>query len=235
MNRKLLLLSVAAMLISFPLSSRAETVSTTADLQSHRKTAAYLFSRPMLETMYRRGLEQDRKLGLQADCKSQYRVKPFVSLVLSPIDFPDGKPHPTQGAWFSRYRFERCGDAKLYNVLFVANRNGTAPTARAYYPGSTIASPELVNDAMPSVIAGALVRSGRRDCKEIDVFDMRVTEATHNVAEGNGTLKDVWSETWTFRMCGQMNDVAVTFISDANGGGTTFTSGPVKLGSAHGE
>jgi hypothetical protein len=226
MNGKLLLLLTVAMLVAFPASSRAETVNTTADLQSHQKTAAYLFSGPMLDVMRRLGLQQDKKFGLQQDCISQRSVQPVSSLILSPIDFPDDAPHPTQGAWFLRYQFERCGEAKLYNVLFVANRDGTVPTARTYYPGATIASPDLVNDAMPSVVSGMLARSGLKNCNKIDVFDMRVTDPTHNIVEGSKIFKDVWSETWTFRMCGKMNDVAVTFIPDANGG-TTFTSGPI--------
>lgn len=228
MNRRLLRLSSAAMLISFMSPSRAETVNTTAELPNHKKTAAYLFSPAVLEAMHRIGLEQDRKFGLQSGCRSPYHVTPFVSLVLSPIDFPDNRPNPTQGAWFSRYQFERCGEIKLYNVLFVANPDGTVPTARTYYPGSTIASPELVNDAMPSAIAGALARAGLRNCKNVDVFDMRVSEPTHDVVDGGKTFKDVWSETWTFRMCGHVGDAAVTFIPDARGGGTTYNSGPVK-------
>jgi hypothetical protein len=215
----------AIMLTSLAASPRAETVNTTADLQSHQKTAAYLFSPPMLDVMRRLGLEQDKKFGLQQDCISQRNVQPFSSLLLSPIDFPDNAPHPTQGAWFSRYRFERCGEAKLYNVLFIANRDGTAPTARTYYPGATIASPGLINDAMPSVVSGALARSGRKHCKDVDVFDMRVTEPTHDIIEGNKTFRNVWSEVWTLRLCGKMNDVAVTFIPDDHGG-TTFSSGP---------
>jgi hypothetical protein len=205
-------------------------VNTTADLPSHGKIAAYMFSAPLLETMYRLGLAQDRKFGLQSGCTSQYQVKPVGSLVLAPIDFPDARQHPTKGAWFSRYQLERCGDSKLYNLLFVADSSGAAPTVRTYYPGSTIASPELVNDAMASVISGALVRSGLGSCRDIDVFDMRVTEQVHDVVQGDKTIKGVWNETWTLRMCGQMHDVAVIFIPDANGGGMTYTSGSAKTG-----
>ncbi len=227
MNRRLRLLAVAALLNSLSAPSGAETVNSTADLQSHSKTAVYLSSRPMMVAMYRLGLAQDKKFSLQPGCMSQYRVKLVESLVLSPIEFPDDQQHPTQGAWFLRYLFQRCGDSKLYNALFVANGNEAAPTARAYYPGSTVASPELVNDAMPSVISGALDRSGLRDCGDIDVFDMRVTEQIHDVVEGDKTIRDVWNETWTLSMCGQMHDVAVTFMPDRNGSGTKFASGPV--------
>lgn len=227
MDGRLRLLAAAAILNMNMAACPAETVNTTADLHSHAKTSAYLFSPPMLETMYRLGLAQDRKFGLQAGCISQARVKPVESLVLAPIDFPDDRQNPVKGAWFARYQLERCSDAKLYNVLFIASGDGTAPMARAYYPGATIASPELVNDAMPSAVSGALARSALKGCKDVDVFDMRVTEPVHEVVAGDRTIQGVWSETWTLRMCKQLQEVAVTFIPGADGSGTTFTSGPV--------
>lgn len=230
MNRKTLMTFSAALAASLILSglSQAETVNTTVELRNNKPAVAYVFSRSMLETMYRLGVEEDKKFGLQSECKSQYRVKPFSAVVLKPIEFPEGKQHPTNGVWLSRYQLERCGDSKFYNALFFANSNGEAPMPKSFYPGSTNAGPVLVKDAMMSAASGAMVRSGLKDCKSADVFDMRVTEPAHNVVEGDKTFKGVWNEIWTFRMCGQMIDVAMTFIPDANGGGTTFTSGPVK-------
>lgn len=222
-------LSIAtAALVMLSGASYAETVNTTAELLSNKTVIAYVFSRPMLETMYRLGVEEDKKFGLQPDCKSQYQVKPFTAVVLKPMEFSEGKQHPTKGVWLTRYQLERCGDSKFYNALFLADNKGDAPMPKAFYPGSTNAGPVLVGDAMMSAVTGALARSGLKDCKKADVFDMRVTEPAHNVVEGEKTFKGVWNEIWTFRMCGQMVDVAMTFIPDANGGGTTFTSGPVK-------
>lgn len=234
MNRKLFVISAAAIAATFMIlgSSRAETVNTSADLQNNKKTATYLYSRPMFEAMYRQGVELDKKFGLQLDCKSQYNIKPFSIAVLSPIDFPDDKQNPTKGIWNFRYQLERCGDSKFYNTLFIANNNGEAPIPRAYYPGSTHAGPVLIKDAMLSAIMGATVRSGLKDCKDIDVFDMRVTEPAHDVVEGDKTFKGVWKETWTFKTCGQLIDVPIQFTPDANGGGTTFTTDGAKFGEA---
>jgi hypothetical protein len=234
MNRKTLTTFAAAVAASlmFPGFSEAETVNTTADLLNNKTAVAYVFSPSMLETMYRLGVQEDKKFGLQSNCRSQYHVKPISAVVLKPIEFPEGKQHPTKGVWLSRYQLERCGDSKFYNALFLANSDGEAPMPKAYYPGSTNASAVLVNDAMMTAVTGASARSGLKDCKNADVFDMRVTEPAHNVVEGDKTFKGVWNEIWTFRMCGQMIDVAMTFIPDANGGGTTFTSGPVKQGDA---
>jgi hypothetical protein len=229
MNTVFRVISSTVIVSLFSLSApvKAETVSTTADLLNNKKVPAYALSREMQEIMYRLGVEQDKKLGLQTDCKSQYNIKPIDMAVLSPIDFPEDKQNPTKGVWKVRYKLERCGDSKVYNAYFVANSNGEAPNPRAYYPGSTNASPVLVKDAMSSAIVGASARSGLKDCKDISVFDMRVTEPAHNFVEGEKTFKGVWNEIWTFRMCGHSVEVAMTFIPDVNGGGTTFKSGPV--------
>lgn len=230
MLRMILIASAASFILSG--SAHAEIVNKTSDLQNNKRTTSYVLSRPMLGIMYRLGVEQDRKLGLQTDCKTQYQIKPSGLIVLSPIDFPDEQQHPTKGAWQIRYQLERCGDAKFYNALFIANSSGEQPTSRPNYPGSSNAGPVLVKDAMLSAITGALVRSGLKDCKNVDVFDMNVTEQAHNVVEGDKTFKGVWNESWAFKVCGQMIDVAMTFIPDANGGGTTFTTGPAKFGDA---
>src|SRR3990170_3723445 len=133
MNRKLLVISVVlAVSFIFSDSSQAETVNTTADLQNNKTALAYIDSLQMLESMYRLGIEEDRKFGLHQDCKTAL------------------------------------------------------------------------------------------------VFDMRVTESSHNVVEGKKAFKGVWNELWTFSMCGQMIDVAMTFIPDATGGGTSFTASPAK-------
>lgn len=233
MNNKLrMILIAAAASFIFSSSAHAEIVNKTADLQNNRRTTSYVFSRPMLEIMYRLGVEQDRKFGLQTDCKMQYQIKPSGLIVLSPIDFPDEQQHPTKGTWQIRYLLERCGDTKFYNALFIANSSGEQPISRANYPGSSNAGPVLVKDAMLSAITGALVQSGLKDCKNIDVFDMIVTEQAHNVVEGDKTFEGVWNESWAFKVCGQLIDVAMTFIPDVNGGGTSFTTGPAKLGDA---
>lgn len=234
MNRKLFVSAATAVAVLFMLLnvSHAETVNTGADLSNNKKTFAYVNSTPMLKIMYRFGVEQDRKWGLQSDCKSQYLTRKDSTFVLSPIDFPDDKQNPTKGVWNARYQLERCGESKIYNVLFVADKNGEAPTPHANYPGSTIANPILVKDAMPTAIGVGLARSGIKDCKDVDVFDMRVSEPIHDVVEGEKTFKGVWNEVWTFRACGQIIDIEMTFAPNANRGGIDFFTSPVKVGSA---
>lgn len=232
MNRKKRVISAAIMSASFMslASSYAETVNTGVDLQKNKNTATYIYSRTMLDILYRQGVELDKKFGLQLNCKEQYNVKPISTAIWSPIDFPDDKQHPTKGIWSFRYKLERCGDSKLYNAVFIANSNGEAPTPRTYYPGSTNAGPVLIKDALRAAVGSAQIRTGLKDCKDLDIFDMLVTEQVHDVVEGGKTYKGIWKEMWTFKMCDQLIDVSIQFTPDASGGGTSFRTEEVKIG-----
>jgi len=214
---------IAGVLFVLTATAYAETVNSNADLANSKKTVAYIYSRPMVDALYRLAIEQDKKFGLQQNCKSQYGVEPYSIVVLQPIDFPDNKQHPIKGIWNFRYQIHRCGESKFYNALFIASGTGeTPPTPRAYFPGTSNASPLLIKDTMVAALVRASSQSGLKDCKEIDVFDMRVTEDAHDVTEEGKTHRGVWNETWTFRLCGKMFDVPITFIPDATGGGTSF-------------
>jgi hypothetical protein len=198
--------------------SASEIVNTIADLQNSKRTLAYLYSGPTIQTLSRFGAEQDKKFGLQADCTSQPHVKLLNVILHSPIDFPDGSQHPTKGVWQIRYQFERCGASKVYNAMFIADSHGAPPKSGAYFPGSSCCDPLLLKDAMMSALQGAMFRSGNKTCKEFEIFDIQVSEQPHDVGERKG----VWSEVWTFRWCGEMVDVPMTFAPDPDGGGVTF-------------
>lgn len=179
---------VVGALLVFSLPAYAETVNTTADLDKSSKTVAYIYSYPMLESMYRLAVEQDRKFGLQQGCNTRYNVLPYGVTVLQPIEFPDDKKHPVKGVWKFRYQIQRCGESKFYNAIFIASVKGeTPPTSQSYYPGNPTAGMQLIYDAMFSAVTSALVKSGQKDCKEVDVFDMSVTVQAHDVVK-DGTL-----------------------------------------------
>jgi hypothetical protein len=203
--------------------AQAETAKTAADLQSNKRLAAYLWSRPMQEIFFRLGVEQDRKFGLQVDCKSQFELKPINVVILSPVELPDDKVNPTSGSWLFRYTFVRCGESKVYNAVLGATSQGGLPQYQAYYPGATNAHPILVKDTMVSAMANAIIRSDVKDCKSAEVLDMRVTESPHTVQDGGKEFKGVWGETWTFMACEKTVDVPITFTPDIGGGGTSFS------------
>lgn len=239
MNYSYLARAIAAgvLLASGFVTANAETVNSIADLSNNKRIEAYIYGRPMQEWLYRLGIEQDKKFGLMQECKSQYRVEPYSISVFEPIDFPDDKQHPVKGIWNYRYQLQRCGESKLYNVIFIASGNGeVAPKPRPYYPGSTNAGPVLVKDAMIGALTGAMIsiKADLNSCKDIGVFDMRVTNPPHDVADGEQTLKGVWNEIWTFKLCGQMVDVGVLFIPTA-GGGTRYITSLPRLGEVAGK
>ena len=124
------------------------------------------------------------------------------------------------------------GEAALRAMLAAADGTGITSamqTASSAGLAVTGVNPVIFRDGSTlSAVAGTLARAGIKDCKTADVFDMHVTQPAHVVIEGEKTFKGVWNEIWTFRACGQMVDAYMTFIPDANGGGTTFTSGSVK-------
>jgi hypothetical protein len=81
-----------------------------------------------------------------------------------------------------------------------------------------------------SAIPSALIKLGDMNCKQLDVFDMRVTSEPHDQTEAGKTLKGVWNEAWDFRMCGKPVEIEITFIPDTTGRGTSFVINPVKHG-----
>lgn len=233
--------AAAGILLFFSHFSYAETVNSFADLNYNPRTLSFLRSRPVIEAVYRLGIEQDKKFGLVPGCKSDYSVKPINIFVVSPIDFPDDKQHPTKGEWKYNYRIERCGETKIYTALFVANEHGEFPKYSMYYPGWTRADLALVKDAMPTIRDTALSQAGVRNCKEVDVFDMRVTKQPRDViVEDESTghpppvhmrywiITGVWEETWTFKVGGKMVDIIIAFVPNSERGGTDYVIMPNK-------
>jgi hypothetical protein len=230
----LITIATAGLLLMFANFSGAETVNSFADLNNNPKSLSFLRSRPIIETAYRFGIEQDKKYGLVPGCKSDYKVTPLHLFVYSPIEFPDDKQYPTKGVWKYGYHIERCGETKLYTIIFVASDQGF-PTSSVYYPGWTEADLALVKDAVPAIRDTVSFQSGLKDSKEVDIFDMRVTrpprdaiiqeESTKQGSDvwvSDKILKGVWEETWTFRVGGRMVDVVIAFVPNAERGGTDY-------------
>lgn len=204
------------------------TIGSTAELVKSEKAMQYVFSERAMLVMYQLGVEEDKKFNLQTDCKSKYQVRPVGAVLLKPMTLPDGAQNPKSGVWLTRYRLERCGDAKTYNAVFVADPNGGYPAPTPFYPGSPLGGPVLVQDAVMSAVTTALAKSGQSGCRKVEAFDMRVKQPPHDRIDGGTTVKGVWREVWTFRVCGQMVDVDMVFTPDADGGGTSFKTDGVK-------
>lgn len=205
----------------------AEIVQHSSELQKNTRVAQCVFSNRLVGKLYDFGVEQDKKFGLMNGCKSKYLVRPIQVAIHVPIDMPDGKSYPIAGVWQIRYVFERCGEGKVYNAVFVANAGGEEPNAQPMYPGTTIADIRLVKDALFSALFAATqkAQSGPKKCEDIAVFDMRQAEPDKGGALPGNRPGAVWREVWTLWYCGELIDVPMTFQTDADGKGTTFTAG----------
>ena len=193
------------------LPATAETISHVSQLKPGSRAFGYFFGRDQTAEMQRVGALWDRQLGLQQACKDAQRMQVMSVTLANPVELPDDKPHPVSGAWILRFSFERCGETKIYNALFLA-KNGERPEARPYFPGITSASPQLVSDAMRGAVMAAsvkLAKEGTKDCKVLQVFDMRVIEPPKG---------GPWQEGWTFQGCGARTEVRLTFTPDGKGG-----------------
>lgn len=212
------LAALTAAALMLPQPARAEVANTTADLAVRDKIAAYINSKEMLIQMSRLGQEQDAKLGIDFRCTTPDNITPINTTVIAPIDLPDDAKNPVKGAWMLRYVFNRCGNDKIYNAVIVANASGAAPTVQAYYPGAPRSGPRLIKNAMPSALAAAELRFNTKTCKDVTVYDMRVAEEAPAANAANAA----WKETWTFRACGKLIDVPVSFSPNPSLGGIDF-------------
>lgn len=202
---------VLAAALQTALPAGAETLTNVSQLKPGTRMFGYLFSAERIAELHPVGVFWDRKLRLQQACKGQFRVKPVSMILANTIHLPQDRPHPVKGVWMLRFGFERCGETKIYNALFTA-KNGAQPEVRPYFPGVTNASPQLVHDAMQGARSMASIKlikqGGARDCKDLQLIDMRVTRP----------LSGSWQETWTFQACGTVLDIALTFTPDGKGG-----------------
>jgi len=201
----------------------SESLASALDLKHGTKIFSYLSSHEQMEAMYRVGVSWDRRLGLQQDCRQQYRVNPLSLRVISPISLPEGQSVPTTGQWVCRFGFERCGETKIYNAMFVA-KDGIKPEVAASWPGVTNASPQLISDAMLTAAVKASTKLKQeqgiecKDSKDIIISDMEITQQPHDLVESGKTYAAEWQERWSFIACGQPVDILIDFVPDGKGG-----------------
>jgi len=204
------------------MSAEAENLISIKDFKPGTRIYKYVFSQEQNKALYAVGVFWDKKLGLKQECKSQYQVKPNGFAILAPINFPEDKEHPTEGVWRHRFQFERCGETKIYNAIFVA-KNGTKPEVKPYIPGETNASPQLISDSMKAAVAAAALKVKEKnlfDCKDWVITDMKITQQPHDIVDSasNKKISGAWQESWFFLACGQSVNVFLDFWSDGKGG-----------------
>lgn len=224
------ILALLSLAIMFSQVAFAETLSTPSEVANSKKMMSYIAANEY-KILFDFGVQQDRKLGLQLGCKSNYDVKMVSIGLLQPIEFPDNAQHPAKGIWRLGYLLNRCGEAKRYNTIFAARDNGEPPTAKQFYPGASNAGPALIRDAMMAALARARIQGDFPDtCSSYDVADMVVTVPSHDVVQGTETYHRIWEETWSFNFCGRSSNVEMMFVPDKVGGGTSFHTKPLPSG-----
>lgn len=204
--------------------TRAETLNDGGDLKKGTRMANYLFSKTTEELLLETSQFWEKKLNQQQGC-NESSLRPYSFMLHKPIDYPQDKPHPISGAWQHRFIVNRCGITKIYNTIFIAN-NGAPPNVIPFFPGTSIASLQLLGDAQMSgeLMAFSKMKSqGMQDiCKNILLIDTRLSKPPHDVTENEKTIKGVWHEEWTFSGCDFTATVTAIFIPDGRGG-TTFS------------
>jgi hypothetical protein len=205
-------------------SAAAETASTIADLKPGTRILSYVTSRDRGAALNSVGRAFDRQLGLHQACGTPYRMKLLLLTIAQPIELADDREHPSKGVWTQRFEFERCGEMKIYNAVFVAKGDGP-PEARPYLPGTTAASAILVRDAIKSAASMAQLSldklrrdRGLGECTQLMVSDTRVTTPAQGAA---------WEESWEFIACDAKVPVRMRFTPDGKGG-THFTAAAGK-------
>lgn len=168
---------------------------------------------------------QDR-FGLDRSCGESLKIETYSYGVEMPLKFTEGRDHPVQGVWQHRYLADQCGVSKLYNAIFIADKNGGRPQALPLVPGSTSASVRLLKDARTSALVAAVVKikeSGEDQlCHELTIFDTEVIKGPHDLTENGVVYKGVWFEEWTIVGCGNNVNVTARFVPK-NDGGTLFS------------
>lgn len=164
---------------------------------------------------------QDR-FGLDRSCGEELKLTTVSYGVEIPTRFIENKQHPVEGIWQHRYLAAQCGISKLYNAVFIADKNGGRPRALPLVPGSTSASIKLLRDASTSALMAAAMKikkSGADQlCLKMEIFDTEVIKGPHNLIENGVVYKGAWFESWTIAGCGKKEIVTGRFVPQKDGG-----------------
>jgi hypothetical protein len=187
------------------------------------RSAAYMWAPGILQRLQALSNYMDQAiLGKAEVCGGEASLQPISVAVLEPLSFTEESVHPARGAWRIRYRFDRCGEAIVYNALFRANAQAP-PTVYHLPPGTTRASAGLMEELSAPLLAAAARHDGDvRDCRLVAVTNTAVTAEPGTIQAGGEVLDGVWEENWTVRTCSGPFTLDFCFIPEKSGG-TTWT------------
>jgi hypothetical protein len=189
---------------------------TAAAGAAQAQTPAYIVAKPGAvskafghETMARIFSDSWTPVRQAAVLRSQQTVPGFDCPADPQIALVDVIPYPVEpGAvsWIERFVLG-CQPRTMRSFLMILD--GGAPRAIELLPGQSNADPLLQRNALQGSMAAAGMAASK-DCKRILVIDTRVTAQP---AAGG-----LWSERWTYDVCGARAEIEMTFTPSDKGG-----------------
>ncbi len=128
-----------------------------------------------------------------------------------------------KNAWLAYGTPVGCPDATRSRFLILHMPDETIRTT-VFNPGDTLASPSLLRDASTGARLAAWVAvkavDPARDGNDVPMLGSRVTARSADLSPDffGSRYKGNWGEIWTFKVCGRVADVPVTFTTDGQGG-----------------
>lgn len=201
--------------------------STQAQTLPDARTIAYFNSDPYKQMISTFGMVYDEHiLERKQICASGYKWEPISFALLQAPNFAEGAEHPQTGLWTYRFKFERCGESMIYNVLLQAQAN-KAPRPIPLVPGQTRTNPRLMSDLMMPLVSSGALAGVPSDCKGIKVLDTQVTVEPFAHQAGSQVIPGTWQEMWKARACGKEFTVEFCLMPDPQGG-TNWSQGKCR-------
>ncbi len=201
--------------------------STQAQTLPDARMIAYLNSEPYRQMITMLGIIYDEHiLERKQICQSGYKWEPISFALHQAPTFTEGAEHPRTGAWTYRFKFERCGESTVYNVLLQGQAN-KQPRPIPLVPGLTRVNPQLMSDLMMPLLLSGVASGVSSDCKNIKVLDTEVSAEPFPLHMNGQVFPGAWQELWKVRACGK-EFIAEFCLVPQPQGGTNWSKGQCR-------
>lgn len=192
--------------------------SSHAQVLPDERTLQYLSSEPHKKLITMMGMIYDQNMLDRKDiCPTGYKWDPISFALLQPLSFQSAAEHPDVGVWTYRFRFQRCGEAIVYNAIF-QGQGGRQPRPGTLVPGLTRADAHLATDLMRGVGAAGGFAGVQADCKSVKILDTKITVEPFRQEIAGKVIEGVWEEQWVARACAKDFTAAFCLTPQASGG-----------------
>lgn len=178
----------------------------------------YVTSYDHVKRLFDYAKQMDAKLGNQ--CDAEYNVPPGKVRIISPVAFSPTSPHPIKGLWAHRFKLERCGYSRVYNLYMKAQSKG-APTAIPMIMGDTATSMQVAQSALSKVFLTAYTKATDK-CSQDEFIKSAFIAGSQFIKRYSDTINGkkidgIWDEKWIVKACNTEIPVAITFVPEAPG------------------